>query len=301
MGWRLAVWAASCRIPRTQGEPCLVMWPWRTLRSELRTWGVSPAQAHSLRAVGKRAMSPISATKVMAVSLPTPGRAVSAWTRGSGLASPAISRSSRTIGVARASSSPQQSWMIARGSAAGQGRPARLAQNRSTGSGLPGRHGRPAPHAPGSCRRSTAAPGWPGGAAGPADPGPAGVRSKPRAADQPAAAGPGWPHPPCRSSAGPRRSPYSGWDGPGAAPAPTPRADRPATPAVGGLEGHRGTWRQRAKDRHQLGRVVGQVAVVLGDAGGIHDGDLGALAMHVHTDVHSHQGLLPRARLVPEA
>ena len=23
MGWRLAVWAASCKIPRTQGEPCL--------------------------------------------------------------------------------------------------------------------------------------------------------------------------------------------------------------------------------------------------------------------------------------
>src|SRR5215207_6545771 len=91
MGWRLAVWAASCRIPRTQGEPCLVIWPWRTLRSELRTWGVSPAQAHSLRAVGKRAMSPISATKVIAVSLPTPGRTISAWTRGSGLARVAIS------------------------------------------------------------------------------------------------------------------------------------------------------------------------------------------------------------------
>jgi len=36
--------------------------------------GVSPAQAHSLRAVGKRAMSPISATNVIAVSRPTPGR-----------------------------------------------------------------------------------------------------------------------------------------------------------------------------------------------------------------------------------
>src|ERR671911_2987818 len=81
--------------PRTQGEPCLVIWPWRTLRSELRTWGVSPAQAHSLRAVGKRARSPISATKVIAVSLPTPGRTISAWTRGSGLARVAISPSSR--------------------------------------------------------------------------------------------------------------------------------------------------------------------------------------------------------------
>jgi hypothetical protein len=72
-------------------------------------------------------------------------------------------------------------------------------------------------------------------------------------------------------------------------------------PAVGGLEGDRGARRQRTQDRHQLGRVVGQVAVALGNAGGIHDGDLGALAMHVHPDVHSHQGLLPRARLVPEA
>ena len=72
-------------------------------------------------------------------------------------------------------------------------------------------------------------------------------------------------------------------------------------PAVGGLEGDRGARRKRAKDRHQLGRIVGEVAVVLLDAGVIHDGDLGTLAMHVHADVHSHQGLLPRARLVPEA
>src|SRR5215216_5439236 len=75
MGWRLAVWAASWRIPRTHTEPCLVMWPWRRVRSELRTWGVSPAQAHSLRAEGNRPISPISATRVIAVSLPTPGRA----------------------------------------------------------------------------------------------------------------------------------------------------------------------------------------------------------------------------------
>jgi len=60
-------------------------------------------------------MSPISATSVRAVSRPTPGRAISAWTRGSGLAKVAISRSRRAMGVARASSSPQQSWMIPRG------------------------------------------------------------------------------------------------------------------------------------------------------------------------------------------
>jgi len=77
------------------------------------------------------------------------------------------------------------------------------------------------------------------------------------------------------------------------------QVDQPA-PAVGGLEGHRGAGRQRAKDRHQLGRVVGQVAVAQLITGGVHDGDLGALAMHVHADVHTHQGLLPRARLVPK-
>jgi hypothetical protein len=52
----------------------LVMWPWRRVRSEVRTAGVSPAQAHSLRAVGKRVMSPISAAKVRAVIGPIPGR-----------------------------------------------------------------------------------------------------------------------------------------------------------------------------------------------------------------------------------
>jgi hypothetical protein len=76
--------------------------------------------------------------------------------------------------------------------------------------------------------------------------------------------------------------------------------DQP-TPTVGGLERHWGAWRQRAKDRDQLGRVVGEVAVVLLDAGVIHDRHLGALAMHVHPDVHPHQGLHPRARLIPEA
>jgi hypothetical protein len=76
--------------------------------------------------------------------------------------------------------------------------------------------------------------------------------------------------------------------------------DQPA-PAVGGLEGHPGARRQPTKDWDQLGWVVGQVAVALLIAGGVDDGDLGALAMHVHADVHIHQGLLPRARSVPEA
>ena len=187
------------RIPRTQGDPCLVMWPWRTVRSELRTAGVRPAQAHSLRAVENRAMSPISATNVIAVSLPTPGRTMSAWTRGSGLASPAISRSSRAIGAAKASSSPQQSWMIARGlggssKSANQARPGPV--HRLEWSGMPR-------SASTACTRflhevdsRTRAARWRSRARRSRT---CWGRSRPRAADQPAAAGPGWPHPPCRS------------------------------------------------------------------------------------------------------
>jgi hypothetical protein len=55
------------------------------------------------------------------------------------------------------------------------------------------------------------------------------------------------------------------------------------------------------KDRHQLDRVIGEVAVALHATGGVQDRDLGALGMHVHADIHLHQGLGPRARSVPEA
>ena len=72
-------------------------------------------------------------------------------------------------------------------------------------------------------------------------------------------------------------------------------------PAVGRLERDRSAWRQRAKDRDQLGRIVGEVAVVLLDAGVIQHRDLGTLAVEVHPDIDTHQGLGPRARLVPEA
>jgi hypothetical protein len=75
--------------------------------------------------------------------------------------------------------------------------------------------------------------------------------------------------------------------------------DQP-TPAVGGLERHRGARWQRAKDRHQLRRIVGNVAVALGDAGVIQHRDLRALAVDVHPDLDTHQGLLPRARRSPK-
>jgi hypothetical protein len=45
----LAVCAAWFMTHRSHAEPCLEMFPCRTLRSEPRTVGVSPAQLASLR------------------------------------------------------------------------------------------------------------------------------------------------------------------------------------------------------------------------------------------------------------
>ena len=50
------------------------MCPCRTFKSEPRTVGVSPAQEASLRALGTRLMSPISASMTSAVNSPTPGQ-----------------------------------------------------------------------------------------------------------------------------------------------------------------------------------------------------------------------------------
>lgn len=83
--------------------PFLEIRSWRTLTSELRTLGVSPDQEHNLRAVGNRLMAPISATRVIALSHPTPGSTWSALTRGSGLARARISRSRRRMGDSTAS------------------------------------------------------------------------------------------------------------------------------------------------------------------------------------------------------
>jgi hypothetical protein len=73
------------------------------------------------------------------------------------------------------------------------------------------------------------------------------------------------------------------------------------TPAVGGLERHRGAGRHNAKDGGQLGRVVGEVAVALDATGVVDEGDLGALAVHVHADVHTHYGPPSLRSLIPEA
>src|SRR5919201_52444 len=72
-------------------------------------------------------------------------------------------------------------------------------------------------------------------------------------------------------------------------------------PAVGGLERDRGPRVQLPEQCSQLGRVVGQVAVGELRASLVEQRDLRALAVDVHADVDTHQGLLPCARRIPAA
>ena len=71
-------------------------------------------------------------------------------------------------------------------------------------------------------------------------------------------------------------------------------------PAVGGLERDRHARRRHAKDRHQLDLVIGEVAVALHATGGVQDRDLGALAMHLHADLHIHQASVPELDWCPK-
>jgi hypothetical protein len=77
------------------------MCPCRTVRSEPRTAGVSPAQLASLRALPNRVMSPISASIISAVNWPAPGSVVSTLTRGPALAYWRSSPSIRSMTGAR--------------------------------------------------------------------------------------------------------------------------------------------------------------------------------------------------------
>src|SRR6266550_4248019 len=90
------------------------MCPCRTVRSEPRTVGVSPAQLASLRALGKRVMSPISASMTSAVNWPTPGSVVKILTRGSALACWRSSPSIRSVRGARPSMTARASVTISR-------------------------------------------------------------------------------------------------------------------------------------------------------------------------------------------
>ena len=78
---------------------------------------MSPAQLASLRALGKRVMSPISATITSAVNWPTPGSVVSVLTRGSALAWVRSSPSIRSITGASPSITARQSVTISRDTA----------------------------------------------------------------------------------------------------------------------------------------------------------------------------------------
>jgi len=70
--------------------------------------GVSPAQLASLRALGNRLMSPISATITSAVNWPAPGSVVRVLTRGSALARARSSPSIRSIAGASPSITARQ-------------------------------------------------------------------------------------------------------------------------------------------------------------------------------------------------
>jgi hypothetical protein len=93
------------------------MCPCRTVRSEPRTVGVSPAQLASLRALPNRVMSPISASIIKAVNSPAPGSARSALTRGPALARACSSPSIRPVTGARPSITARQSVTISRDAA----------------------------------------------------------------------------------------------------------------------------------------------------------------------------------------
>jgi len=93
--------------------------------------GVSPAQDASLRAVGNRVMSPISARMTSAVNGPAPGSWVSTLTRGSDRARWRVSPSSRPVRASVAPVSARPSPATSReasgsGSEASQSRPGPL-------------------------------------------------------------------------------------------------------------------------------------------------------------------------------
>ena len=69
---------ASTAAQRTRRDPCLVMWPRRTVTSD-SLWRGEPGPAAGWRAEVNLEISPISATKTAASTGPTPGMAWMAW------------------------------------------------------------------------------------------------------------------------------------------------------------------------------------------------------------------------------
>ena len=121
--------------PPQPGRALSGMCPCRTVRSEPRTVGVSPAQLASLRALGKREISPISANMTRAVNWPTPGSVAKTLTRGPTLACWRSSPSIRSVSSARASMTARASSVtISRetGGSPGPGQPAAARSGMST-------------------------------------------------------------------------------------------------------------------------------------------------------------------------
>ena len=174
---------------RCCAEPCPGMCPCRTVRSEPRTAGVSPAQLASLRAFGNRVMSPISASMTSAVNWPTPGSVVSIPARGPTFACRRSSPSIRSICGARAPVNARQSVTISR-ETGGRPSPASQRGRARFGSWRCGHtRGRRPPRGSGCAAECRAGPGWPGAAAAPGAAAPAAGRSTPQAADTATARG----------------------------------------------------------------------------------------------------------------
>ena len=206
------------------------MCPCRTFRSEPRTAGVRPAQEASLRAAGNRLMSPVSATRTSAVNSPDPGQRPEHLYPRVGLG----------VGVQVPVEPVDQSCQGADDrQAAGDDLPRRRRQARL---GQPAA-ARPGPDAGGPVRAVAGGDGVdpvaqlgaepdqadpvPDQGAEPADP----RRGEPRLgqqvrAQQPRQDGGAGP---CRSSAGPRRSPCTAAGAPGAPRSRSPPADQPAS------------------------------------------------------------------------
>jgi hypothetical protein len=179
MGWRLAVWAASSQDPPH---------PRRTLLGDVAVAEGAVGVAHLGGETGPGAQLAGGGEAADVADLGDQGHRGELADAGQGLKrlDPWVGLGQRgdlafqpADRVARASSNPQQSWMIPRGIGGSSRSASHARPGLVQGPGPRRCHGRPAPRAPGSSARSTAGPGWPGGVAGPADRGPAAARSRP--------------------------------------------------------------------------------------------------------------------------
>jgi hypothetical protein len=268
------------------------MWPWRRLRGRSCPPLGQPGQAQSLRAVGNRSMSPISATSVMAVSRPTPGRTMSAWTRGRAWpARPSGAPAGRSgwPGIQQPAAVLDDRAWDRRQLEAGQPRPPRTGpQDPVLGDPTVSEHGVDPVLA--RVERRTRAARWRSSARrSPTGWGviqASGSRSAPSSRARVAAAT--WSFlsraaaialqrlgcTSCGSSSAPPATPP-------ASPSRRPPRTPPACLAAR-CQGPGSAWPDRGGGRG-----------CAGGAGLIHDGDRGALAMHVHPDVDTHQVSFP--------